>query len=98
MEGFIKYSPIERSVPRESGAYNVIIVARRGVPVIDVMFYSVENNKWVRQFIDEAGYSSESVVLPDHISHFKRIEGVKFNIIPESYFIEIGGYIEEDDD
>lgn len=101
MEGFTKYCPIDRSLPTENGAYNVIVLSRDGVPVIRVAYLNIKdgcNLKWTQQYISEYGYSQISKLPDEQIAYFKRIEGVTFEVIPESYKIDILGVKEDDDE
>lgn len=98
MEGFTKYSPLDRTVPKVSGAYNIVIIARRGVPVVSVAYYSMQHDKWVGRTINEYGYAEEFRLDSNNISYFKHIEGIEFEIIPESYDIKISGVEEDEDD
>lgn len=91
MEGFIKYSPIDGTIPKESGAYNIVVYSRRGPAVIQVAYFSVQERKWVQQHIEEFGYETTSTIDENYISYYKRIDGVEFSIIPESYNITIKG-------
>lgn len=100
MEGFTKYSPIDRSLPTENGAYNIAVYSRDGETILRVAYYSVQGNKWFTREVSEYGYEHTYAFTDDYISYFKKIEGVTFEIVPESYkfdFSAIGVELNEDD-
>ena len=99
MSNFNKYSPIDNKRPTESGAYNTITFTRDNVPVIEVSYYRVETRQWYRRSIGEYGYSEEYKIDDNYISYFKQIEGVSFDVIPETYEINIPGVkLDQDED
>jgi|AGFS01.1.fsa_nt_gi hypothetical protein len=91
MSEFLEYSPFSNQIPPSSGAYNIVIFSRDGVPVISVAFYNHITKKWYRQYIEEYGYCDQHQMEDNYISYFKLIEGVEFNVIPEDYKITIPG-------
>ena len=96
MSDFIKYEPWEN--PKESGGYIVVVYSRDGVPVMRIAFFDVESGKWTQQYIEEYGYSSTSKLDTNLISYYKKIDGVEFKVIPESYNITLSGVVDDEDD
>lgn len=98
MDKFLEYCPFDGKRPPSTGAYNIVIVSRDNVPVISVAYYDASTKKWYRQQIEEYGYSEQFQMDDNFISYFKEIEGVGFNVVPESYVITISGMTEEDEE
>ncbi|AZU98417.1 hypothetical protein BZF66_05550 [Salmonella enterica] len=95
---FKSFAPWDKK-PEENGAYIVVVYSRDGVPVMRIAFYDVESNTWTQQHIEEYGYATTSKLNDNIISYYKKIDGVSFEVIPESYNIKMDGVkLNEDDE
>ncbi|SOK59318.1 hypothetical protein [Yersinia phage fHe-Yen9-03] len=93
LEGFTKVGSghsHNNVLPKESGAYNVVIISRDGLPVIQVMYFDKNaadrferDRQWIYFKISEYGYFDHQRTNGESIDAWKKIEGINLKIIPE---------------
>ncbi|AQW89042.1 hypothetical protein pEaSNUABM50_00541 [Erwinia phage pEa_SNUABM_50] len=105
LEGFTKVGFCPTVLPNESGAYNVVIISRDGLPVIRVMYFDKDaadrferERQWIYVEISEYGYFDYHRQNGEFIHAWKKIEGVNLQIIPEEIKISIDGLKTDEDE